>query len=136
MNAAQRTILYVEDDTLTRETVARRLRKTGFTVLEAGSAEEALTACQPDTSVDVLLLEPALRGSCGIDLQRTLRRSRPGLPVVICTAAVNDVPPNVLETEHLASGCYCSKPCSFSELVTCIRCALASAEEDAASRPT
>ena len=78
-------ILIVEDEAALREGVARRLRRDGFTVDEAGDGDEGLyyaTEFRPDVAV----IDLGLPGLPGMDLIRRLRRDGYDFPVLIFTA--------------------------------------------------
>jgi len=124
MNSQETTILYVDDDELSRTTVSRRLRRMGIRVLEANSAESAFSYLGTEDEIDLLLLEPAVNQLFGLELYRTLMSQGRFLATVICTAAVEEIPEEVLQASKLPADCYCRKPCSFNELLLCIQTAL------------
>ncbi|WP_374293783.1 PAS domain-containing protein [Sphingomonas sp.] len=89
------TILLVEDDELIRASTAEALQAGGFVVVEAGSAEEALTALQT-APIDVLVTDINLPTMSGIDLAQRARAVRPLAGIVFATgdaAAVRDAMP-------------------------------------------
>jgi CheY-like chemotaxis protein len=80
-------VLFVEDDALVREAVARALGESGFEVLVAENGEEALRlldsgAQQPDVVFSDIVMPGQVSG---IDLAAILRQRYPGLPVVLAT---------------------------------------------------
>jgi CheY-like chemotaxis protein len=80
-----RTLLNVEDYEPSRFLRTRVLRAAGFNVIEAASAAEALTAASHET-LSVALVDVNLPDSNGIVLCDTLKRLRPGLPVLLISA--------------------------------------------------
>jgi signal transduction histidine kinase len=79
-------ILFVEDDALVREAVARALEDAGFEVLVAASGERALAMIEGGLDVDAAFSDIVMPGKIsGIDLAAILRERRPGLPVVLAT---------------------------------------------------
>jgi CheY-like chemotaxis protein len=50
-------ILLVEDEVVVRWSIAEALRDAGYTVVEAGSGEEAIAICASDVSVDLLFTD-------------------------------------------------------------------------------
>jgi signal transduction histidine kinase/CheY-like chemotaxis protein len=79
-------ILFVEDDALVRETVARGLEEAGFEVLVAANGERALAMIEAGLDVDVAFSDIVMPGKIsGIDLAGILHERRPGLPVVLAT---------------------------------------------------
>ncbi|MCA9076929.1 MAG: response regulator [Planctomycetaceae bacterium] len=120
MNPEQPTILYVEADDLTRQTVARRLQRRGFDVVQAGSLEAAIERGFSDESVDLLLLEPSLNSMSGLEVHRRLRRGQPTLPTIICTSAGDQFPESRLQAEGIHAHCCLCKPCRFDDLLVTI----------------
>ncbi|MBZ6384121.1 hybrid sensor histidine kinase/response regulator [Sphingomonas sanguinis] len=80
----RRTALLVEDDDLIRMNTGEMLEEAGFVVVEAASAEEALTALQT-TPVDVLVTDLNLPGASGQELAAKARALRPDALVVFAT---------------------------------------------------
>ncbi len=124
MSSQETTILYVDDDELSRTTVSRRLRRMGIHVLEANSVESAFSCLESESEIDLLLLEPAINQTFGLELYRSLTRKGRFQATVICTAAVEEISEDVLRASKLPADCYCRKPCTFNELLLCIKIAL------------
>ena len=77
-------ILVVEDEPLVRAVITDGLREAGFRVLEAASAEGALSYFSVGLQVDAVFTDVRLSGALnGLDLARRLRAERPELPVVL-----------------------------------------------------
>ncbi len=76
-------VLLVEDETLVRMTTAEMLVELGHEVLEAATAEEALS--QLDGAVDLVITDIGLPGTDGLSLAATARRRTPALPVIVAT---------------------------------------------------
>lgn len=66
------TILLVEDQLVFRENLAEALEDQGYSVVRAGSAEDAVTALDQKI-VDLFILDVALPGMSGLELLRSLR---------------------------------------------------------------
>jgi two-component system response regulator CpxR len=86
----KKVILCVDDEEnslLLRKLV---LEKSGYAVLTAGSARQALEilGLQP---VDLVLSDQLMPGENGTELARRIKATRPGLPVVLISG-VNEVP--------------------------------------------
>ena len=89
---ARRTVLLVEDDAAIRANTAEMLQRSGFVVVDAASAEDAMTALQT-VPIDALVTDVNLPGVSGADFARTARALRPGVGIVFATgdtAAVAD----------------------------------------------
>ena len=84
--APEKTVLVVEDEVLVRMVVVDALRDRGYSVLEAGTAAEALEALARTPQVDLLLTDVGLpRGMNGRQLAEAARAELPGLKVVFVT---------------------------------------------------
>lgn len=83
-DAEHDTILVVEDETLIRIIAADVLEASGFTVLEACNAAEALTLLKNHDEVAVLFTDINMPGEMdGLALARRVSRDRPEIKVVI-----------------------------------------------------
>jgi len=111
--AAGRTVLLVEDDPLIRSNTADMLMEEGYAVVEAGSAEDALTALHT-APVDVLVTDVNLPGATGPELAEKARTLRPAVQVVYATGDPNAV-------RHDADAVTLSKPYTVSELLAAVR---------------
>jgi CheY-like chemotaxis protein len=76
------TILLVEDEDGVRRIADRLLSRSGFRVIEARNGDEALLRFA-DASVDLVLSDVVMPGMSGPELAAHLRRSHPGLPIVL-----------------------------------------------------
>jgi DNA-binding NtrC family response regulator len=79
------SILVVEDNTSLRNVLCQVLARDGFSVLDAGSAEDARELMQSH-SVSCVLSDFKLPGASGLDLLRVVREAHPHLPFVLMTA--------------------------------------------------
>jgi two-component system KDP operon response regulator KdpE len=86
--AAQRTILVVDDDPRIRFLVQRILARTGYGVRLASNVAEAETACAEATP-DLVLLDVELPDGSGAELLRSWRARGLQMPVVMFTAHGN-----------------------------------------------
>ena len=76
--------LVVEDQAAIRRTMARSLKELGLQVLEAGSAEEALSLVEDlNAQVDLLVTDVVLPGLSGVKLAEKLRLRCPKVRVVV-----------------------------------------------------
>jgi CheY-like chemotaxis protein len=77
------TILLLEDDAPLREFTGRALRRLGYQVLDAGSADEGLALEREHQGrIDLLLSDVVLPGRSGQEVARELRQRRPSLGVL------------------------------------------------------
>jgi len=78
------TLLIAEDEPAVRSLVASSLRRDGYRLLIAGSAEEALATAQShDGPIDLLLTDAMMPGKNGVELANLMRTQRPGIPVIL-----------------------------------------------------
>jgi nitrogen-specific signal transduction histidine kinase/CheY-like chemotaxis protein len=76
-------ILVVEDDPLVRNYVVAQVRGLGYRTLSAANGEEALTAIEADTTIDLLFTDVIMRGKMnGRQLVEQASKIRPGLKVL------------------------------------------------------
>jgi CheY-like chemotaxis protein len=76
-------VLVVEDEFLTRYSVADYLRDAGYIVVETASGEEAIALCKSDMSIDIVFTDVNLIGAAsGWDVAERFHRDRPDVPVL------------------------------------------------------
>ena len=111
----------VDDDESVRESLPELLRECGFAVQAFSSAEEFLASgCVGQTRC--LILDIAMPGMSGPDLQRELKLRRQEIPIVFITAhGDGTVRPRMLEQG--AVECLC-KPFSETALLDAVNAAL------------
>lgn len=106
----------VDDDESVRESLPDLLREFGFAVETFASAEEFLASDMSQTHC--LILDIAMPGMSGPDLQQELKRRREAIPIIFMTAHGGDaMRPRLIEQGAIAC---LSKP--FSD--TALRAAL------------
>ena len=77
----------MEDEVLIRLDVAEELRVSGFCVVEASSAEEALDLLASGLQVDVVFSDYWLLGALdGCALRKAVAERYPGLPFILTSA--------------------------------------------------
>ncbi len=87
----------VDDDESVRESLPDLLRELGFAAHAFSSAEEFLTSDYIDQT-RCLILDIAMPGMTGLDLQRELKLRRKEIPIVFITARRDEtVRPQALE---------------------------------------
>jgi CheY-like chemotaxis protein len=86
-------LLVVEDEVLIRISVCDFLRNAGFTVVEAGSAREALAVLRACHDVALVVTDIHMSGAMeGADLIREIRKSYPAIKVITASAYRNTEP--------------------------------------------
>jgi DNA-binding NtrC family response regulator len=116
-------ILVVDDESLIRWSLAESLEAEGFTVLEAGSACEALACLDSHHDIGVVLLDLKLPDSNDLTLLRRLRRLAPTSRVVLMTAHGTA---DILD-EAIRAGAFraVGKPFDMEDMVAIVRDAVA-----------
>lgn len=79
-------VLLVEDDDAVAEVTSQLLQEIGFRAERVHDGEAALAALDRDRRIDLVMSDIVIPGGMsGLELARTVRRCRPGLPVVLTT---------------------------------------------------
>ena len=78
------TVLFAEDETTIRDSVAQLLSMDGFRVLKAEGGYEALRLLAQE-DVDLLFTDIVMPGLDGIELARKARQIRPNLRIMFVT---------------------------------------------------
>ncbi|MGH9680206.1 MAG: response regulator transcription factor [Candidatus Acidiferrales bacterium] len=81
----QPLVAVVDDDESVRESLPDLLKELGFTVLAFSSADEFLVSDWIDR-ITCLLLDIAMPGMSGLDLQKELKRRGYKIPIIFITA--------------------------------------------------
>jgi PAS domain S-box-containing protein len=76
-------ILLVDDEPLVRASTAGMLSELGYEVVEAASAEEALSVLDREPHMDGIITDHLMPGMSGVDLAHAIRVKRPGTPVLL-----------------------------------------------------
>lgn len=119
-----RTILLVEDEDGLRALMAKALKRAGYDVLEAASAEAALEALeQRHAAVDLLATDLILTGMGGGKLAMEVRLLHPETPVIFMTGSSEDAEAaGLLESD--AGARLLNKPFAVEALVQTVADAL------------
>jgi CheY-like chemotaxis protein len=106
-NPAPWVILFVEDDPLVRVTMADYLRGAGYGVVEAGTADEAVSVLSSGTKVHLVFSDVELPGEMGgFSLAVWIRNYYRFIPVVLASGVNSVIRP--LARQHLVP--FISKP--------------------------
>lgn len=109
-------ILIVEDEVAIREFEAINLKRVGYTVVEAGSGEEALDIFDNDLQgFDIALLDISMPGMDGFALCKELRKRSETLGIIMLTARTQEM--DKISGLMLGADDYITKPFSPTELL-------------------
>ncbi|MFV0374091.1 response regulator transcription factor [Microbacterium sp.] len=111
-------LLFVEDDTTMRDTVASYLVRAGHTVTAVADGAAAIDRFTAE-GADLVLLDLMLPGMSGLELTRRLRTLRRDIPIIMATARAQEHE----RVQGLQQGAddYVTKPYSLRELDLRIR---------------
>ncbi len=126
------TVLVADDEPIVVEVVERYLRREGFRVVTAATANEAWQAAlSPHSPPDAIVLDVMLPGGDGIDICRRLRQEH-GLtaPILLLTARGEEA--DRIAGLDVGADDYVVKPFSPRELVARVRAHLRRIELDSA----
>jgi CheY-like chemotaxis protein len=112
------TILVAEDQDEVRRLVVQTLRRAGYTVIDAGSGDEALRAAERfDGAIHLLLSDVVMPGMKGPELAARMRAVRPLIHVVLMSGYAADV----VTKDDLDEATLLSKPFPPSLLAQTVR---------------
>ena len=118
--AGRETVLLVEDDENVRHVIARGLRAYGYTVLEAGNAREGVPlGTHYEGDIHVLVTDIVMPGMRGPVLAAALRRSRPGLRVLLMSGYAEEIPTSLAALQAAVE--FVPKPVTPSQIARAIR---------------
>ncbi len=109
-------ILIVEDEAAIREFEAINLRRAGYEIVEAGSAEEALDIYDNDLiGFDIALLDVMMPGMDGFSLCKELRARSQTIGIIMLTAKSQEM--DKISGLMIGADDYITKPFSPTELL-------------------
>lgn len=109
------SVLLAEDSPQVRTIFARALERSGYSVVEVGGGDEAMTLLSTRTqSFDVAILDYDLPEVDGLEIARRIHSQSPAFPILIVSGNPDL---DMTETEHFRRLC---KPFATSELVSLI----------------
>jgi CheY-like chemotaxis protein len=76
-------VLLVDDEYIVRASTAGMLSELGYEVVQAASAEEALSLLDREPHMDGIITDHLMPGMSGVELARAIRLKRPGTPVLL-----------------------------------------------------
>lgn len=122
------TVFLIDDDSSVLKGVSRLLRASGFAVMTFDSASKFLQSRDPSAH-GCIVLDLAMPGESGIDLQEALAADGATQPIIFLTGR-GDIPTSVRAMKQGASD-FLTKPVRGEELIRAVRVAL---KQDLAAR--
>jgi PAS domain S-box-containing protein len=116
----RKTILLVDDEALVRMVLAEELEDLGYTIVEAGDAQQAMKLINEVGKIDLLLTDVGLpNGMNGRQLADAILQATPGLPVIFITGYAEK---SVLHDGDLGAGMrVMTKPFATEKLAQLVR---------------
>lgn len=111
------TVLVVDDEFLMRGVLTEILQDSGFRVLAAASADDAIALLNGQDVIDLVFSDIKMPGPDGFSLARWVHQNKPGMPVILASgySGKTNMAAELREAEFLR------KPCDFEMIVTKIR---------------
>jgi two-component system KDP operon response regulator KdpE len=106
--------LVVDDEPALRKTIRTSLAASGFTVEEAGSADEALSAVRK-RPFDLVLLDVNMPSGSGIEVCRKIREMGQRTGIIMVT--VRDAEDDIIQALEAGADDYVTKPFRLRELI-------------------
>ena len=130
-NLSQPIILVAEDEILIRAAVAEYLRKSGYTVVEAADATEAIAVFVSGEPIDIVICDVNMPGTMdGLGLARWINRRHAALPVLLTSGRRM-----ALSAGEEPANFFIAKPYRLAELAERLKLMLASRDSGADERP-
>ncbi len=114
------TVLVVEDTPSERELIANYLRESGYAVISAADAKDALDKAAKQKP-DVVVTDVVMPGMNGYELCRSLKKNpaTKKLPIVVCTSKNQEL--DRLWGMKQGADVYITKPFTQEELIRAVR---------------
>lgn len=94
---AGKTVLVVDDQETTRQTITRMLEAGGFSVLTAANGVAALeTLSTRSGDIDIVLSDVTMPEMGGIDLSYQIRERYPTMPIALVSGDVSDLERSII----------------------------------------
>lgn len=114
------TILIVEDSPSELELMSHYLKESGYTVIKATGAKEALQKATSEKP-DIIVTDVVMPGMSGFELCRALKRnpSTEKVPIVVCSSKNQEI--DRLWAMRQGADAYITKPYTRDELLLAIK---------------
>lgn len=129
------TVLLVDDEQTILGAIQPTLERLGYKVVSIGSSLKALELFRenPET-FDIVITDQTMPAMTGVDLAKELIRSRPGIPIILCTGFSDVIDEN--KAKDLGIRAYITKPILLKDIAEKIRQVLDTRHLTADDEPT
>ncbi|MBW2524529.1 MAG: anion permease [Deltaproteobacteria bacterium] len=114
-------VLLVDDEDRFRRSLAKRLAKRGYEVVEVDNGADAIKKVRADADIEVAILDLKMPGMSGIQTLKEIKTFRPALQAVMLTG--HGSIDTAKDAGRLDAFKYLQKPCDVDELVSVIELA-------------
>ncbi len=108
-------VLLVDDEDRFRTSLAKRLRKRGFDVVDVDNGEDAIKKARLDHAIEIAVIDLKMPGMDGIQTLQELKAFRPALQAIMLTG--HGSLDSAKDAGRLHAFKYLQKPCDLEELV-------------------
>ncbi|NJL35550.1 MAG: response regulator [Leptolyngbyaceae cyanobacterium RM2_2_4] len=114
------TILIVEDTVSEMELMSHYLRESGYVIINAGSAKEALNKAIEEKP-DIIITDVVMPGMSGFELCRSLKKhpATAQVPIIICTSKNQEI--DRLWGMKQGADAYVTKPFTREQLIRAVK---------------
>ncbi len=109
-------VLLVDDEDRFRTSLAKRLRKRGFEVVDVDCGEEAVRTAHQDDAIEMAVIDLKMPDMDGIETLQELKAFRPALQAIMLTG--HGSMDSAKDAGRLDAFKYLQKPCEVEELVS------------------
>jgi CheY-like chemotaxis protein len=117
------TILVVEDEEHLRQAIVKKLRKSGFEVLEAADGSSAVDLVRASqVGIDAILLDMTIPGASSREVVAEAANLRPGIRVILTSAYSQEMIEGSIGAPQIRS--FLRKPYRFEDLLKTLHSSL------------
>jgi excisionase family DNA binding protein len=109
------TVLLVDDDPRLREYMRINLEVEGYSVVEAGSAEEGMAALEGERTPELILLDVMMPGTDGWEMLQRIQERHGSIPVIMFSGQVDAQA--AADAERRGASAFIGKPFDPQELI-------------------
>ena len=114
------TVLVVEDESILRQPVVKKLRNTGFVVLEANDGSAAIDLLRANADkIDVILLDMTIPGAPSSAVIAEAAKAKPSVRVILTSAYSEEMVTPTLSASQICG--FIRKPFQLADLITTLR---------------